>query len=366
MRVHCHEGGAEPPITRQEWQELLAANETNTPFQTWEWFISWWRVFGGQKKTLIFTGHEGSRLVGVAPLMVSERPYGGSIVEFTASERSDYCDVLCSGDKEAFLFLVLSNLVNRPDLGWIMNLRNVPEQSSTPAIVKRCSDRLGLGVISDTSICPTLILKRCENIKQISLPRSLRRHFSYLQNHGGLTFRVLHQQDEALNSLEPFFQQHIERWQLKRQTSLFVDETNRQFYEEIVKQASASGWLFFSRLDYKSRPIAFHFGFDYGSTVYWYKPSFALDIGKRSPGRIMIKYLIDYCAKERRDEFDFTLGQEDFKNHYCTDEKRIVALKVFLRKQDYLVEQGVRQVWRMLKWVIPDKAIDGIKERFYE
>src|ERR1700754_4495691 len=35
------------PLTAKEWNDLVAHNETNSIFQTYEWFDAWWQTFGG-------------------------------------------------------------------------------------------------------------------------------------------------------------------------------------------------------------------------------------------------------------------------------------------------------------------------------
>jgi CelD/BcsL family acetyltransferase involved in cellulose biosynthesis len=352
MKISCHQGGAELPVSRQEWNELLAVNETNTPFQTWEWFVSWWQVFREKQRPLIITAHQGQRLVGLAPLMVVERAFRGPVIEFCASERSDYCDVLCSGDKEEFLGQVIDLLIKEQTCHRVISLKNIPQQSATAALLQSWCARRGLQLISDTGICPSLRLDRCADIEKVAVPRSLRRHLSALQRDGGVSFTVLRDGGAALSSLDEFFRQHIERWQPTKHPSLFIDPLNREFYRELVRQAIDSGWLFFSRIEHQSRSIAFHFGFDYRGTVYWYKPSFDPSMANRSPGRIMIKHLIDYCVEQGRRELDFTIGQEEFKSSYANDQKKVVALNIFLSKRDYLVERTVRQVRSLIKKVV--------------
>ncbi len=301
-------------------------------------------MFRERQHPLIVTAHQGERLVGLAPLMVVERGLRGPVIEFSANERSDYCDVLCSTDKEAFVGAVVDVLIDQKDGCRFISLKNIPESSTTVALLEQWCARRGLDFIREIAICPSLRLDRCADLEKVAVPRSLRRHLNALQRDGGLTYTVLRDTGAALSSLDEFFQQHIERWRPTKYPSLFIDPLNCAFYRELAKQAMDSGWLFFSRLEHHDRAIAFHFGFDYRGTVYWYKPSFDFSQRARSPGRLMIKHLIDYCREHGRQELDFTIGQEEFKYSYANDQKTIVALKIFLRKRDYLAERTVRSL----------------------
>src|SRR5204863_2143955 len=108
------------------------------------------------------------------------------------------------------------------------------------------------------------------------------------------SFKVEHFQDggEILPHLDEFFGQHLERWANTLSPSLFNDEVQLQFYRLITLGAANAGWLRFTRIEWKGRAIAFHFGFNYRGSFLWYKPTFAIDLARYSPGEVLLRQLL--------------------------------------------------------------------------
>ena len=65
----------------------------------------------------------------------------------------------------------------------------------------------------------------------------------------------------------------------------------------LARALHARGWLQFSVVEFDGAPIAFHFGFDYGGCVTWYKPSFEVRYAEHSPGLLLTRQLIEDCLQ---------------------------------------------------------------------
>src|SRR5207247_3140762 len=110
-----------------------------------------------------------------------------------------------------------------------------------------------------------------------------------------------------------FFEQHIDRWKATASPSLFQDQAKQDFYEKLTAVAADTGWLRFTRLDWNGRPIAFHFGSCYRGSYLWYKPSFAIDLARRSPGEVLLRQLLFAAQGEDARAFDFGLCDDALK-----------------------------------------------------
>jgi len=144
--------------------------------------------------------------------------------------------------------------------------------------------------------------------------------------------------DEANDHLETFFEQHIKRVELKNIKSLFVDEKNREFYQEMVKNMYITKHLKFSRLDYNKIPIAYHFGFEYAKKYIWYKPTFNVKYKKYSPGNVLFKFLLEYSINNNLNVFDFTVGDGEFKNRFANGSNKNIQIEIYNNKFVYLYE----------------------------
>jgi len=114
-----------------------------------------------------------------------------------------------------------------------------------------------------------------------------------------------------------FFDQHVRRWQVTPHPSLFCDSANRSFYRALVSDADEVEWLRFTSIELDGRTIASHFGFSHRGSYMWYKPSFEIELARRSPGEVLLRSLLVAAVDERARVFDFGLGDEAFKHRFA-------------------------------------------------
>jgi CelD/BcsL family acetyltransferase involved in cellulose biosynthesis len=81
---------------------------------------------------------------------------------------------------------------------------------------------------------------------------------------------------------------------------------------------------------FNGAPLAFHFGFEYRRGFIWYKPTFDIQFASRSPGEVLIKFLLEDAIKKNLEEFDFTVGSESFKYRFANrirSNSRVIAFR---------------------------------------
>ncbi|SDL94768.1 GNAT family N-acetyltransferase [Nonomuraea jiangxiensis] len=81
---------AELAALSADWADLYARSSAATPFQSFGWLRSWWRVYGTPGRLRVFLAHRGGRLVAAAPFRLEYRsgcraltPVGGAQSDFT-------------------------------------------------------------------------------------------------------------------------------------------------------------------------------------------------------------------------------------------------------------------------------------------
>lgn len=325
-------------ISEVEWNRLASGNETSSVFQTHEWFRSWWSVFGGQNRLFLAKACVGDELVAIAPLMISGTD-GDRVLRFAGDEKADYCDFIVKDHKELALERIIEALMERRGDWDFIQLRNLPETSATKGIVKRVCSGNGLNLITRHIACPSLVIQGHEEEAAMMLKKeTFRRRYNYFAKRGSLDFRNIRDEKEALRYLDVFFDQHVRRRAAAGEQSLFTDPRNRDFYVCLTRSLLHKEWLLFSVLEFNGRAIAFHFGFDYGSKVIWYKPSFDIEYRKHSPGKVLLRFLLQYSLDNGKKEFDFTLGDEEFKRRFTNRVRRNLQLEFYKSKSRYLYE----------------------------
>lgn len=339
-------------LDERGWNELTARSDTNTVFQTHEWALSWWEAFGDQYEPFFVTVSDAAGIAGVAPLVVERGLSRERVIRFLGDGRADYCDVLAASGKREVKAAIFDALF--ASKRWdVIELNNVPAQSTTVEIVGAICDRAGYRVLMDDHfVCPTLLIQGHEETAwKIFNKPGLRRRQNYFERSGRLVCRHLTSMVEIEPYLDQFFSQHVARWHGSKSPSLFTDERNRLFYRELTANLTSKGWILFSVVEFDDRPIAFHYGFDYNAAVLWYKPSFDVTYAARSPGLVLVRQLIGYAIEQKRRELDFTVGDEPFKSRFTNSRRKTVRIRIFRNSGRFLFARGKRNLIAMIKMI---------------
>lgn len=319
MRIELIERIEDIPLDRDSWNSMVQNNETNSVFQTHEWFESWWKSYGQKNRLIFLLAYSDNKLLGFAPLMLTQHTYGQKVLHFVGDMNADYCDFVIDGNHMEVISAIIQYLYSGI-IDWnSMLLLNIPDQSTTLSCLQTICHEKGYNIDVKLPVStPTLYIRnhRDEALAIIN-KYSVTRHIRKLEKTGKLEFVSLHKKQDILKYIDLFFNQHVARYQLKKQASQFIDSTNRAFYIDLVKNFDHSGWLVFSMLLLDGKPIACHLGYEYNNKLIWYKPAFDPAYRNYSPGTIMLKYLVEYTIEADYSELDFTVGDEFFKSRFC-------------------------------------------------
>ena len=320
------------------WNALLPLNAINEPFQTYEWNSCWWESARRNQELLLLVAEDGDALVGIAPLMIRSSgrgPMGHTVIEFIGTGESDYCDFIVSSDRKAAVLAAIFAFLRKEKINWdVLSLQHIPDRSDTVPVLERLLQELPYKVRRGKIIaCPTLLIGEDPGFaEQCVRKKSLRRHFNYFNKAGLLAYEVLQSPDEIDACMDDFFVQHIERRAIADGSSKFDNPGIRDFYRLLVQQGMAAGWLRFARVTLDDFAIAYHFGFEYGGKFTWYKPTFNIDYIQKSPGEVLLKFLLEDAIEKGLDEFDFTIGDEGFKRRFANEIRHNLQLDVFRNK----------------------------------
>jgi hypothetical protein len=131
--------------------------------------------------------------------------------------------------------------------------------------------------------------------------------------------------------------------------SLFDDPRHRRFYERMSKELLDSGWLRFTMLRWQGENLAFHLGFLFNRIFTWYKPTFNVDFARYSPGEVLLKKLLEDCIEEDVREFDFTVGNESFKDRFANVKRHNWRLDIIQNRRQSLMQNTQRRLHRHVK-----------------
>ena len=336
-------------LDERDWNRLVACSDTNSVFQTHQWTRSWWTTFSAQYELVLVRVSNASEVVGLAPLVMKRDGSRKRVIRFLGDGRADYCDFLTRDDKRDVLAAIFRTVFRAR---WdVMELNNIPAHSRTLQIVREICSTDGYRMLAeDQFVCPTLLIEGFEDQARAILNKpSLRRRENYLRRNGRLVCRHLTMKNDIEPYLDRFFDQHVARWNNSRSPSLFLDERNRAFYRELTATLAGKGWVVFSDVEFNDCPIAFHYGFDYGGTMTWYKPSFDVVHASRSPGLVLVRHLIGYALEQKRRELDFTVGDEAFKARFTNSRRKTVSIRVYHNPLRFVLDSSTRWAANIVK-----------------
>ena len=313
MGIRLLSGFDDPLLTPERWSALLQTGDTNVVFLTWHWQRAWWDTFGRGQLLLIAIERDG-QIEALAPLFAE-----AGMVFFAGSGESDYLDFIGDVSSPGDLDLILETAREsvKEFLGFRFYL--VPDCSRTGSLLNAAANRLGFAVFDEGEmIAPAYDFgAQVDDASSVTEKKSLLRHEKFFRREESI--EVVHINDgvKILPHLREFFEQHIARWEATSSPSLFHDDNTRAFYERLTEVARGTGWLRFTRINWKGKPIAFHFGSCYAGRYLWYKPTFAIELARHSPGEVLLRQLLLAAKNEGSRVFDFGLGDEGFKRRFA-------------------------------------------------
>jgi hypothetical protein len=105
---------------------------------------------------------------------------------------------------------------------------------------------------------------------------------------------------------------------------LFANSRHRQLFHELLD----CGLLKISTLNAGGRLIAAHLGVLDRGRLYWWIPAYDPADSIYSPGRLLLELLIKESFERQHREFDFLIGNEDYKWYYATHVRPIGEMGV--------------------------------------
>jgi CelD/BcsL family acetyltransferase involved in cellulose biosynthesis len=344
------------PLGRTAWNRLLLRSETRSVFLTWQWLATWWECFGEGATLFTFAVERDGELIGVAPLMV-RREHGVRYVEFLGMGSSDYCDFIATEeDKAEVVQAVLEALLKRRDRWDRIRWRYLPSHSTTARHLAALKLPSGWEQLQEVEApCPALSIEASRTFAEAcAQKKSLVRHTRYFERLSPLEFRHVLDLDEVLDHLPNFFEQHRDRRFMAGDHSLFDDPRHRRFYERMTPVMLESGWLRFGVLHWNGEVLGYHLGFMHDGVFTWYKPTFNLDYARYSPGEVLLKALIDDALTTGVKVFDFTVGDEAFKERFANVKNHNLRIQIVRSAKRGVRERLGDDVKRRLKSQHPE------------
>jgi len=320
LRVVVLEHIPEDDDLRRQWNALVDRTPRPQVFYTFEWAIAVQRAYGELLKPFIFLAYdERDSLCGVAGLALNAK---NTSVSFFAATTGDYCDFLCSPDQRpAFVAQVLHELKRRGINKVVFT--NLPADSGTLADIRRAAGHNGyLCFVRSAYVCAQVSFDRLERGKEgkVVAPglKRIRRFVKAMGTEAPVRFDHSRSWDAVEPILPEFTRAHVARFLEIGRISNFVSADRRKFLAELARALSGPEWLLLSRMFAGDRAVAWHYGFQFRDTVFWYQPTFDSSVEKHWPGFCILTHVIQEALENpAMTTLDLGLGSEAYKAKFA-------------------------------------------------
>jgi len=306
------------------WNALVEEGITDVPFLRHEYLSEWWKTRGGgewpQAELLLISAREADRLIGIAPLFLSEYDGRPALLLIGSIEISDYLDLIVRpADLPRFLSGLLDFLASAyPDSWRGLDWYNLPDSSPTLAALKAESEKRGWTYAQEVyRPTPTIILPgdyeaylaTVEKKQRHEIRRKVRR-----AEQSGRAVRWYLVHDAATLGAEiDAFLQLMEKDSHKAE---FLRPAMRDQMRASIRAAFEHGWLWLAFLEIDGIKAATCLNFDYKNRLWGYNSGVDNQFMELSPGWVLLAYILQWAAEHGRAEFDFMRGDEEYKYRF--------------------------------------------------
>jgi len=334
MEIKFHKNFSE--LDPDEWNALLSESVSDVPFLRYEYLDAWWSTQGGGEwsgpELALLSAHEDDRLVGIAPLFVTEYEGQQVLMLLGSIEISDYLDLIVRADDlQRFLTALLDVLASPTAPAWsALDWYNLPEDSPTTAALEAEAAKRGWDFVKE-SFRPSLYvplpgdfeeyLMNIDKKQRHEIRRKIRRAEGGEQNVRWYIVNDESTLDEEINDLLALMANDPNKED-------FLTEVMRTHMRTSVHAAFQAGWLQLAFMEVDGRKAAGYLNFDYGNRIWVYNSGLDFDFGDLSPGWVLLGYLLQWANDHGRDEFDFMRGDEDYKYKFGGIKRDVLRVKV--------------------------------------
>lgn len=302
-----------------EWNVLLNRTEFHTVFQMHQWYLTWWNVFGSDRRLNVLRVTNNARLVGIAPFMLSGRSGRGTL-EFMGAGNTDYADIIADREvKHDVIRAVVDYLTeHRSDWDEIV-LSQITERSLTIPSLREVLAGSGLSYrIDEIEQCYAYVYEGPDEDRKsfdagIGNYRNLRNSVNYFNKNGGMAYESITNRAEIERRLPEVFMFHWNRWKETLTPSKFLNQADRDFYYEITRTFAPLGIARLETLSMGGRAVAYVYSFNHKNNIYLYTSALNIVHNKKSPGIVLYYQITDLYIRNGFDSVDYLRGGEQYK-----------------------------------------------------
>ncbi len=329
-------------LSETEWNTLVEASITDTPFSRYEYLSEWWKTLGGgewnagvdgrQPELVLISARENGQLIGIAPLFIADYDGQHALLLVGSIEISDYLDLIVRAeDHTRFICGLLDFLASsHADVWSALDWYNLPDSSATLAALKAEAAKRGW-THHEEIYRPTPrialngsfeeYLSRVEKKQRHEIRRKMRRA---AESEKKVHFHVIDSTADIDTEINDFFNLMVQDPNKEQ----FLHPEMREQMTITIRNAFQQGYLWLAFLEIDGVKAAASLNFDYKNKLWGYNSGVGREHMELSPGWVLLAHVIQWCCENGRYEFDFMRGDEDYKYRLGGVNKYVMRAKI--------------------------------------
>lgn len=347
---------------KEEWNDLLENSPNDMVFLRHEWIKVWWESFGRNKRLTILLARDKDELLAIAPLMYKNILKIG-FIENSHTPRTDF--ILgkrpTDGIEAILRYLCKKNW-------YLLELKRIPATSPTIKILEDLTEVMNF----PTKVMPSSYSTICIPITGTnwnefygSLSKKFRRNLKVkdkrLEELGEVRYERITNPTELNNLLNECFQVASRSWQGKKGTAI-SSRRDYHFYSNLAGEFGKKGWININLLKIDGKPLSFAYGVVYKKRLDLLKIGFDEEYSSYSPGRQLIKRVLEKSFEERLEKFDFTGPFTSWKSDWNPKEVKshlvfLIYNKTPISKSIYFIKYPAKEKLKKIKVLVKLKRL---------
>ncbi len=335
------------------------------PFTSWEWNVAWWRHLSRQRlasndRLFVLAMRRQGALVGIAPLMLTERPARGPRIRclryFGVDQNiTELTGPLCRRADESEFHQTMLDYIFEHRTEWdCAILDGLREDGEGPSMACRYAQPVWAPDVVDfvLPLAPTwqeFKASRSRNIKE-----SLRKCTNSLKRDGlSPTFRVVSDARGLRRALDTFLELHAARAALRTSVmhdNVFANPAARSFLYELADRCSPAAQMRVFSMEISGRAVAVRIALVAGQSLYLYYSGYDPRYAKYGVMTHVVAGAIQYAIESGFHTVNLSSGKDVSKTRWSptqtTFRRAIIGSRSRFAAQATALYSRLGHLWR--------------------
>ncbi len=322
-------------VDPHEWNNLLTSSVSDNPFLRYEYQRTWWEHRGGGEwkdaQLILISAREEEQLIGIAPLFLSMYDGQPTLLLNGSIEISDYLDLIVRMDDHArFLSGLFDFLASTLTDKWLtVDWYNIPNSSTTLTALKEEATKRGWTHLEEMyRPTPRISLNgdfeeylgRVEKKQRHEIRRKMRRAE---ESGRGVRWFISNMAD-----VESEIDSFLGLMEQDQGKAGFLHKPMRAQMRAVIRTAQENGWLWLAFLEADGQRIAAYLNFDYNNKLWGYNAGVNREFMELSPGWVLLGHVLQWACENKRTEFDFMRGDEEYKYRFGAINQYVMRVRL--------------------------------------